>query len=235
MDETVAKGAATDSPSNAGLVRGLLICGIASSVLYVLTDILAATVLYPGYSYTAQQVSELSAIGAPTRPVWIAMSMVWALLVIAFAVGVWIFSGRRRSLRVSAILLATYGIIGALWVLFAPMHQRGTVALETDASHLIFAGLQVLVMVLFIAFGSGVRGWGFRAYSIATILVMLGAGILPSTQAQAIAAGQPTPWMGAVERVSVYLPVLWVGVLASVLLVEAAAAARSSTPHVGLT
>lgn len=63
MSETVANGAAKDSASSTGLVRGLLICGIASSALHICTDILAATVLYPGYSYTAQQVSELSAIG----------------------------------------------------------------------------------------------------------------------------------------------------------------------------
>jgi hypothetical protein len=53
--------------------RMLLVCGIISPVLYIGTDILAATMLYKGYSYTAQQVSELSAIGAPTRPPWIAM------------------------------------------------------------------------------------------------------------------------------------------------------------------
>jgi hypothetical protein len=221
MNETAATGAATKTSSHDGLMRGLLVCGIVSSVLYLGTDILAATVLYPGYSYTAQQVSELSAIGAPTRQLWIAMSMAWALLVIAFAMGIWLFSGQKRSMRVTAILLAAFGVIGGLWALFAPMHQRGTVALATDASHIIFAAIQVLVMVLFIAFGSGARGWGFRAYSIATIIVMLGAGIFPSMKAQAIAAGEPTPWMGAIERVSVYLPVLWVGVFAVVLLMAA--------------
>jgi hypothetical protein len=45
----------------------LLICGILSSLLYVGTDILAGT-LWEGYSFTSQAVSELSAIGAPTRP-----------------------------------------------------------------------------------------------------------------------------------------------------------------------
>jgi len=40
----------------------LLICGILSSLLYVGTDILAA-MLYEGYSYTSQSISELGAIG----------------------------------------------------------------------------------------------------------------------------------------------------------------------------
>jgi hypothetical protein len=217
MNHMAATGTSTASPALPRAVKALLVCGVVSSVLYIATDILAAS-LWKGYSYTAQQVSELSAIGAPTRPLWIAMSIVYALLVIAFGVGVWLSAGSKRSLRVTAILLVLFGAIGQLWLWFAPMHLRGTVALATDAPHIAFAGAQVLVMVLFMAFGSGARALGFRIYSIATIVVMLGAGIAPSTQVQAIAAGQPTPWMGAIERVSVYLPVLWVGALAIVLL-----------------
>lgn len=48
------------------LLKVLLICGIVSSVLYVSTNILAG-MLWEGYSFTSQVISELSAIGAPTR------------------------------------------------------------------------------------------------------------------------------------------------------------------------
>jgi hypothetical protein len=65
---------------------------------------------------------------------------------------------------------------------------------------------------------SGAGGTGFRIYSIATIVATLVFGALPGTQAAAIAAGQPTPWWGLIERVGVYAPVLWVLVLAVVLL-----------------
>jgi hypothetical protein len=39
-----------------------------------------------------------------------------------------------------------------------------------------------------------------------------------STQVTAIAANQPTPWMGLVERVSVYAPMLWLAVFSVLLL-----------------
>jgi hypothetical protein len=215
--------------TRSAVARGLLVCGVVSSVLYIGTDLLAAA-LYPGYSYTAQQVSELSAIGAPTRTLWIVMSVAFTALVVAFGAGVWRSAGSRRSLQVTAILLVVYGVIADLWVVFAPMHKRGTVGLATDASHIVFAAVQVLVIVLFIAFGSGARGLGFRIYSIATIVTMLAAGAIPSTQVQAIAAGQPTPWMGAVERVCVYLPMLWVAVFAAALLTAATSDAESRAP-----
>ena len=92
------------------LRRALLVCGIVAPVLYIGTDILAATLLYQGYRYADQQVSELSAIGAPTRSLWIGMTDVWTALVIAFALGVWLSAGPKRSLRVTAALLGAFGL-----------------------------------------------------------------------------------------------------------------------------
>ena len=74
--------------------RVLLACGIAFAILWIGMDI-AASLLYDGYSYRDQTVSELSAIDAPTRPFWFALGTLWSLLVIAFAVGVRQSAGRR--------------------------------------------------------------------------------------------------------------------------------------------
>lgn len=63
-----------------------------SSLLYIGTDILAGC-LYEGYSFSSQQVSELSAIGSPTRKLWLTMSYIWAPLVIAFGTGVFRLQG----------------------------------------------------------------------------------------------------------------------------------------------
>ena len=69
----------------------LLACGLLSSPLYVAADLYAAW-QWEAYSYTGQTVSELSAIGAPTRPLWIAFCVLYGPLLIAFACGV-----RRRQ------------------------------------------------------------------------------------------------------------------------------------------
>jgi hypothetical protein len=74
----------------------LLICAIVSSVWYVLTDVIG-TLRYPGYSYADQWFSELTAQGAPTRPLMIALNEIpYNLLVLAFAAGVWESAGLRR-------------------------------------------------------------------------------------------------------------------------------------------
>src|SRR6187455_1104209 len=98
----------------------LLICGIVSSVLYVAADALAA-MRYEGYRYTDQTISELSAIGAPTRPLWVWLGLAYTLLVTAFGSGVWRSASRNRPLRIVGGLLIVYGVIGLAWPL-APMH-----------------------------------------------------------------------------------------------------------------
>lgn len=50
------------------LVQGLLLCGVAYAVTYVVANDAIAATFYSGYSRTSQAVSELSATGAPTEP-----------------------------------------------------------------------------------------------------------------------------------------------------------------------
>jgi hypothetical protein len=194
----------------------LLVCGIFSSILYIATDILLG-LSWRGYSFSSQAISELSAIGAPTRSLWIAMTFIFNPLLTAFGIGVCKVAGMKRSLRIAGVLLAIWGLLGFVW-LFFPMHMRGAIGSTTDTMHLVMAGVTVLLITLFIGFGSGARGKWFRLYSILTILVMLIFGALVGQQAPRVAAQLPTPWMGFMERISVYLPMLWVSVLAGVLL-----------------
>ena len=198
------------------IVKVLLICGILSSLLYVGADILLA-MRWEGYSYSSQAISELSAIGAPTRPLWVAMTFLFNPLLIAFGIGVWGSAGEKRSLRITGVLLVLWGVLGFVW-LFFPMHMRGAIGSTTDTGHLVLSGVTVLLMTVFIGFGSGARGKWFRLYSILTILVMLVFGALVGMQAPRVAAQLPTPWMGVMERVSVFSPMLWVLVFAIVLL-----------------
>ncbi|MBE3075015.1 MAG: DUF998 domain-containing protein [Actinobacteria bacterium] len=202
----------------------LLMCGIISSVLYIGTDILAS-MLWQGYSYANQSISELNAIGAPTRPLTLALFSVYGLLVIAFGIGVWASAGEKRSLRVAAIVLVVYAVVGLATNWFSPMNLRGSETSANDVGHIVLTSLEVLSIVLFIAFGSGAAGKGFRIYSIATILVLVAAGAVAGFLAtQMTAQAASTPWAGIVERVNIYATMLWILMFSSVLLRGQAAA-----------
>jgi hypothetical protein len=99
--------------------KSLLVCGILSSLLYIaMTIVIAAQ--WETYSSAAQTVSELSAIGAPTRSVWLLPAALYTVLVTAFGWGVWISGGRTRALRIAGALIVAYGALGLLWP-FAPI------------------------------------------------------------------------------------------------------------------
>jgi hypothetical protein len=196
--------------------KASLICGIVSSLLYVATDVLGAA-RWDGYSYTSQSISELMAIGAPSRPLVVPLLLTYDILVIAFALGVWGAAGRKRSLRVVAGLLVGYGIVGLAGP-FAPMHQRGMEATLTDTLHIMITMVLVLFILLAIGFGANAFGKRFRLYSIGTLLVLIGFGALTGLDGPRLAANLPTPWMGVYERINVFGFMLWVAALAVGLL-----------------
>jgi hypothetical protein len=194
--------------------KGLLVCGILSSLLYVAMNIMAA-MLYEGYNSASQTVSELSAIGAPTRPLWVVLAIPYTLLVTAFGLGVWKSMSGNRPLRVVGGSLMAHGVIGLFW---PPMHLRGIEPTLTDTMHIVFTMVTVLLMMLAIGFGAAAFGNWFRLYSIATMVILIVFGALTGLDAPGVAANLPTPWIGVWERINIGAFLLWVVMLAAALL-----------------
>jgi hypothetical membrane protein len=196
-------------------VKILLICGILSTILYLSSDIICS-MFYPGYSYATQAISELSAIGAPTILLWRILTFLFSPFIIAFGIGVFM-SAKKRSLKVTGILLVLWGVSGYAWWFF-PMNMRGNIGSVSDTGHLVLSAITVLLLTLILAFGSGAGGRKFRIYSILTISAMLFFGFIVGTMAPSVAAQLPTPGMGIYERISVFSPMVWIVVFAIVLL-----------------
>jgi hypothetical protein len=156
------------------LRKALLICGILSSLLYAAMTVFIA-MWWEGYSSSSQTISELSAIGAPTRSLWVLPGAIYTVLVTAFGWGVWKSADRIRALRIVGGLIIAYGSLGLLWP-FAPMHLRETLAVGgstlSDTMHIVLSSVTVLLMLLAIGFGAAAAfGKWFRFYSIATLVV----------------------------------------------------------------
>jgi hypothetical protein len=194
----------------------LLLAGVLSSMVYVTADLLCG-LRYPGYSFTDQVISELSAIGAPTTALWVKLLQIFAVLFAAFTIGVVRESSGNRRLRLTGWLLVAFVLSGPLWS-FVPMHQRGDVFTWTDVGHIALGGVTVLLVTAAIAVGSGALGRRFRVFSqiLVTVAFISGAGTF--AYVPRMINQLPTPWVGTVERVHLYAFFLWVGVLAVALL-----------------
>jgi Na+/H+ antiporter NhaA len=212
-------------------LRVLLGCGVASSVLYVATDIIAF-LSYAGYSFLDQNYSEMVAEGAPTRPFLVGVAIPYHLLLAAFAVGIWAWAGRSRAARIAVALLLVFAVIDTATAMFFQMDLRGVAATPRGSLHGPLTGVFNLFFLLAMGFGAAVLGRRFRWYSIATIATLAGFGIVTSLQIPQLAAGQPTPWMGLTERIGIYAMMLWVAVFGIALLraQRAGATGQLATP-----
>jgi hypothetical protein len=192
----------------------LLLCGIASSLLYVAMNVFVP-MEWEDYNSASQTVSELSAIGAPTRQTWVFLAIKYILLFAAFGWGVWRSARGNRSLRFLGGLIIAYSVVNLYW---PPMHLRGTEPSLTDTLHIAWAMMAVLFMMLMMGFGAAALGKRFRLYTIATMVILVVFGALTGMDAPRIAANLPTPWIGVWERIMIALFLLWVVVLATILL-----------------
>ena len=175
--------------------------------------------LWEGYSFAHQAVSELSAIGSPVRLIIVPLYLLCGVFSLAFALGVYRFS-KKRSVRVTGSLLIGLGTVGFVGILF-PLQLGTTEATFSNTMHSAIAGLTVILYLLAMGFGAFSRGKRFRIYSFGTIVTLIVVGSLSAFMAGAEISVQgwttPPLWFGLIERISVYGTTLWVMLLSAVL------------------
>ncbi len=195
-------------------LKFFLFCGILAPLLYVTTDILAAMV-WEGYSYTAQTISETFAIVAPTRPLVLLRSLAYSALMIAFGLGVWGEARGKRSLRVAGGLLVGICFVDLIAPFVAPMHLRGAERRlrRYDAYSFGQCGCcfySTDYWVRSIRIQQPVSQLLHRNYSGSRCVRYLGR------YGRSPACGKPADAMGRVtERISVFNYILWVVAFAS--------------------
>jgi hypothetical protein len=196
--------------------KTLLACGILSSLLYVAMTTVAAW-QWCEYSSWSQTISELSAVDAPTRAMWILPGAVYTLLVALFGWGVAWSAGARRRLRIVGLLILVYGSLGLVWP-FAPMHLREVLAAGggtfSDTLHLVLAAVTVLLMLVALGVGATALGPRFRVYSLVSLVILGVCGALTFAEAPQVALNGPTPWIGLWERINLGVFLVWIIVLA---------------------
>jgi Protein of unknown function (DUF998) len=195
------------------LQKALLLSGLASSLVYAAVNV-AAPMTWDEYSIASQTVSELSAIGAPTRALWIGLIVPYIVLFAAFGWGVLKSAGSNQWLRIAGWLILVYSAFNLYW---PPMHRREVLAAGggtlTDVLHLVWAGVTVFLFVLIMGFAAIVLGRLFLVYTVASVVALIVCGLMTSLDAPNVGANLPTPWIGVWERVNIGVFLLWVAVL----------------------
>jgi hypothetical protein len=195
--------------------RALRLCGILSSVAYAIADV-GGGLRWPGYSFADYSISELAAIGAPSRPLTTVVLAIHDALLLAFAAGV-LAGNYPRPAKYASAFLAAIGVLGFVYALF-PIQQRGAPFTTNEVAHLTLVVVNVCCVVGAAITGGRAGSRGFRRFSVAMVVVCVSFGALGGRYAASIAAGDPTPWLGVIERISVYAYLLWLAAFANMLL-----------------
>jgi hypothetical protein len=194
--------------------RWWLACGVLAPALYVSMTVLVGRA-WQGYSVGSQTISEISAIGAPTRPLWLGLIAIYSVLMIAFGLALLRSAISNRASRAVGALLAAQTMFGVFW---PPMHQRVVLAASgrtmTDTLHIVWTIVTSVVFMVALGFGAAALGKRFRAYSLVTLIVVLASGMLTGTYAARMEANLPTPWVGVWERINTTAFMAWVAVFA---------------------
>jgi pimeloyl-ACP methyl ester carboxylesterase len=212
----------------------LLSCGVTAAALYAGMNVVIPP-LWNGYSCASQTISELSAVGAPTRSSWVPLGLLYALLLTAFGWGVRATAAANRPLRIAGLLLMADGIFVMGW---PPMHQRAVLAAGgatlTDTLHIAWTIATLVMTMLAMGLAAAALGKRFRLYTIATMVTLVVFGVLTGLDAPRVEANLPTPWTGVWERICAGANMAWLAVLAVVLLRQRAADAIDEAHYLRL-
>jgi hypothetical protein len=198
---------------NSQTLRRALLAGLISSCWYVAMNI-AFPLADADYNAASQTISELSAIGAKTRAAWIALGLAYSVLVIVFGWAVLRAGDADRRARFAGAALILHGILSLYW---PPMHLRGAPFGTTDALHIAWSILTLLLMLVTIVLGAAALSKRFQLYSAITVCIFLAFGTLTAMDAPKIALNEPTPLIGVWERINVATYMAWIASFSVIL------------------
>ena len=194
-----------------GKIRALALCGILSPIIYVITVAIGGF-LDPSYSHVGKTVSELVERGAPNRDSLNIMLVVYNLLIIPFAVGLYFNLKRGWSRSLVLVTMVLTGILGSVVTVFFPLDAAGQSVTFTGMMHLVVVGLVVpCTFVFMLGFWNSARRdprWGkFDLFSVVVFAVTLVSGIATATFVN-------SDIRGLLERITIGSTLLWIEVVA---------------------
>jgi hypothetical protein len=186
-------------------------------VLYLVGDLLS-TLLYDGYSYLDQAISELSALGSPVRPLMVTVILIHNVLLLAFGIGILRVAQPWSALWwIGALQVVEFVVVGVPTHTFWAMSSRDMATGFNDTMHITLSVVfSILVIAMMVLSAVAYDGW-FRLYSLATIVVVVGFGMASSLAIRGIEQND-TPWAGGFERINAYAYFAWLVMLAVMVI-----------------
>jgi len=197
-----------------GLIRNLLTCGIIAAFLYETADFLGIFLL-TGYNFISDTAGLTTAPGAFSRPFVLAVSILADLVLIGFAVGVWLTGAGNWAQRVMAVFITANALFALAGLAFFPMHPEEAVTSQANRLNTVVMAMSMFSFVLAIIFGIPANHNWLRYVSLAIILFFLVATVI------GLVLPRPHgPTTGIQERTMIIFYLAWLIMQSLVLLTK---------------
>lgn len=184
------------------LVQWLGLLGVVSFLSYT-AAVVFAPLAYPGYRWTAQAVSDLSAANAPSLALWNQLSAFYNVceVVCATVVCIGIQRQKTRRLRAGVYLFAIMEWISAIGYRMFPLSDSGYAGAFQDVMHMVVTALVVLLSIvsLSVIISAGLKDKSCRSYGVCAAIA-LGMMLVGAMGMKIV----PAQFFGVVERFSVF-------------------------------
>jgi len=195
----------------------LVSCGIAASVLYVITAIVGAA-LRPDYSHIVNAISELLSNGAPNKAILDIVFNIYNALLLAFSIGAYMaIKDFPRISRVSMGILIGIQVLSFSWGFF-PMDPLGAEVTLAGTMHNVLGGVVAMATIIMpLLMGLGVKRMdSFNRYAVYSFI---SSGIIfVSGLTGVIFSSKGIHVFGLFERITIGTYEVWIFVTALKLL-----------------
>ena len=184
------------------LIQWLGLLGLVSLLSYT-AAVAFSPLAYPGYVWTQQAVSDLSAANAPSRMLWNQLSSLYNLcgIVSIMMVCVFVQGKLNKTLRLGVYLFAAMNWVSAAGYASFPLTESGYAGAFQDVMHMVVTagvvGLSILSLVFFIIGGLRKKAYVSLGVLAAVALSIMFAGPVGIGLA-------PKSLFGVFERFSVF-------------------------------
>ena len=184
------------------LLQKLGLLGVVSFLSYT-AAVVFSPLAYPGYNWTAQAVSDLSAANAPSLALWNQLSAPYNTCEVLCATVVCIgIQGRKtRLLRTGIYLFTAMEWVSAIGYRMFPLSDSGYAGTFQDLMHMAITAAVVLLSIvsLSIILIAGIKNRSCRSYGVCAG-VALGMMLVGALGMKLV----PAAYFGIVERFSVF-------------------------------
>ena len=191
----------------------LLALGILAPILKIATDLIAIR-MWKGYSFVSQSISELSASGTPTRSTVLLLDLLFDLLIVGFAIGLWQQPEQSHIIRFVSALIVANAVISFFVTLFIPMQINSEGISSASTIHVVLMAIGVFRFMV----AMGLAGFAFddwiRYVSFGILIayfVLAGMRLILSSRTIGDAEMVTS---GIQERTMVLGYLIWLGALA---------------------